>query len=69
MSYSRGDAAAALLTIKLATLEVRLDLLAMALERRYREDQPRAPRGTPIGASGSRILVVPATHGAGARRS
>ena len=35
--------------VRLATLEIKLDLLVRALERRYRPDQPRAPKGTPEG--------------------
>jgi hypothetical protein len=31
------------------TLELKLDALVWALERRYRPDQPRAPKGTPEG--------------------
>lgn len=37
------------LAVQLATLELKLDAFVRALERRYRPDQPRAPRGTPIG--------------------
>jgi hypothetical protein len=37
------------LAIDLATLELRLDAFIWELERRYRPDQPRAPKGTPIG--------------------
>lgn len=33
----------------MATAELKLATLASRLERYYREDQPRAPRGTPIG--------------------
>jgi hypothetical protein len=33
----------------LATLELKLEAFIFALERWYRPDQPRAPRGTPIG--------------------
>lgn len=35
--------------IRLATLSLKLDVLVAALERRYRPDQPRAPRGTSEG--------------------
>lgn len=35
--------------IRFATLEVKLGVLVAALERRYRPDQPRAPRGTSEG--------------------
>ena len=35
--------------VRLATLEIKLDTLLCALERRYRPDQPRAPQGTPEG--------------------
>ena len=35
--------------IRLATLELRARALQRAIERHYRADQPRAPRGTPIG--------------------
>lgn len=35
--------------IRFATLEIKLNLLVRALERRYRPDQPRAPKGTPEG--------------------
>ncbi len=38
-----------LLVLQLTTLELKLDALVHALERWYRPDQPRAPRGTPIG--------------------
>ena len=37
------------LVLRLSTLELKLEALVYALERRYRPDQPRAPRGTPIG--------------------
>lgn len=37
------------LAIQLPTLELKLDAFVWALKRRYRPDQPRAPRGTPIG--------------------
>lgn len=39
----------AALWLHLTTLELKLEALVWALERRYRPDQPRAPRGTPIG--------------------
>ncbi|UYN99693.1 MAG: hypothetical protein KIT02_00135 [Devosia sp.] len=32
--------------IRLATLSLKLDVLVALLERRYRPDQPRAPKGT-----------------------
>lgn len=35
--------------IRLATLSLKLDVLISGLERRYRPDQPRAPKGTPEG--------------------
>lgn len=35
--------------IRLATLSLKLDVLIGALERRYRPDQPRMPKGTPEG--------------------
>lgn len=35
--------------VRFATLEIKLHLLVRALERRYRPDQPRAPKGTPEG--------------------
>ena len=35
--------------VRLATLEMKLGMLARALERRYRADQPRAPKGIPEG--------------------
>jgi len=35
--------------IRLATLSLKLDVLTAELERRYRPDQPRAPKGTPEG--------------------
>ena len=35
--------------VRLATLEIKLGMLARALEKRYRADQPRAPKGTPEG--------------------
>lgn len=35
--------------IRLATLSLKLDVLIAGLERRYRPDQPRAPKGTPEG--------------------
>jgi hypothetical protein len=38
-----------LVALRLASLEIKLDALARTLERRYRPDQPRAPRGSPIG--------------------
>lgn len=37
------------LALQLATLELKHDAFVFALERWYRPDQPRAPRGTPIG--------------------
>jgi len=46
---ARGSLRALTLAIQLATLELKLDAFIRALERRYRPDQPRAPRGTPIG--------------------
>lgn len=39
----------AIAAVRSATLEIKLDLLVRALERRYRPDQPRAPKGTPEG--------------------
>lgn len=35
--------------IRVATLLLKLDVLIARLERRYRPDQPRAPKGTPEG--------------------
>jgi hypothetical protein len=35
--------------IRLTTLSLKLDVLIAGLERRYRPDQPRAPKGTPEG--------------------
>jgi hypothetical protein len=35
--------------IRLATLSLKLDVLIAGLDRRYRPDQPRAPKGTPEG--------------------
>lgn len=35
--------------IRLATLSLKLDVLLAGLERRYRPDQPRAPKGTAEG--------------------
>ena len=35
--------------IRLATLSLKLDVMIAGLERRYRPDQPRAPKGTPEG--------------------
>ena len=43
------------LALKIATLELKLDAFAVALERWYRPDQPRAPRGTPIGGQWIRV--------------
>jgi hypothetical protein len=40
---------ALLFLIRLTTLELKLDAFVQTLERRYRADQPRAPRGTPTG--------------------
>lgn len=37
------------LAIRLASLELRVATIIHEFERRYRPDQPRAPRGTPIG--------------------
>lgn len=37
------------LSLERATLELKLDSFIFALERWYRPDQPRAPRGSPIG--------------------
>lgn len=37
------------IAIRLATVELKLDVLIQSLERHYRSDQPRAPRGTPTG--------------------
>ncbi|QDZ09628.1 hypothetical protein [Devosia ginsengisoli] len=39
----------AIAAVRFATLEIKFDLLLRALERRYRPDQPRAPKGTPDG--------------------
>ena len=39
----------AIAAVRFATLEIKFDLLLRALERRYRPDQPRAPKGTPEG--------------------
>lgn len=36
-------------TVRFATLEMKLSALVGARERRYRPDQPRAPKGTPEG--------------------
>lgn len=44
--------------IELAILELKLDALLRALERFYRPDQPRAPRGTPIGGQWVRDEVL-----------
>lgn len=33
--------------LRLATLSLKLDVLVSRIERRYRPDQPRAPKGTP----------------------
>lgn len=50
MKRSTASSAWALLAaIRFATLEIKLGLLAGAVERRYRPDQPRAPAGTPDG--------------------
>ena len=38
-----------LAAVRFATLEIKLDVLVSALERRYRQDQPRAPTGMPEG--------------------
>jgi hypothetical protein len=46
---ARISARAAIAAIKIATLEGKLASYAHPLERRYRPDQPRAPRGTAIG--------------------
>ena len=35
--------------VRAATLELKASALRRAIEERYRADQPRAPRGTPIG--------------------
>lgn len=43
------DARRLLVAMRLASIEIKLDGLARALERRYRPGQPRAPRGSPIG--------------------
>lgn len=51
--------------IRRATLSLKLDVLIAGLERRYRPDQPRAPRGTPEG--GRWIDQEGATGEAGAR--
>jgi hypothetical protein len=37
------------LHLRLATLELKLATFVSTLERRYRPDQPRAPKGTPTG--------------------
>jgi hypothetical protein len=49
-----------LLAIRLATLELKLATFVQAFERRYRPDQPRAPRGTSEG--GRWVVDVGATH-------
>jgi hypothetical protein len=38
-----------LVAMRVASIEIKLDMLARSLERNYRPDQPRAPSGTPIG--------------------
>lgn len=43
-----------MLAIRLATLELKLHDFLAALERHYRADQPRVPRGTPIGGQWTR---------------
>ena len=42
------------LAIKLATLELRFDVLLRSLERRHWRDQPRVPRGNPDGGQWTR---------------
>mgnify|MGYP005831155641 CR=1 FL=1 len=48
--------------IRLATLSLKLDVLIGGLERRYRPDQPRAPKGTPEGgqwvSAGERVRTA-----------
>jgi hypothetical protein len=46
---ARGTLKAIESEIWLATLSLKLDVLIAALERRYRADRPRAPKGTPDG--------------------
>jgi hypothetical protein len=46
---SAFHARAARIAIGLATVELKVGILAGALERYYRVDQPRAPQGTRIG--------------------
>jgi hypothetical protein len=43
------DWSQAALWLQVTTLELKLDAFIWALERRYRPDQPRAPKGTPEG--------------------
>lgn len=48
-SVSQKVLAALAREIRLATLSLKLDVLLAGLERRYRPDQPRAPKGTAEG--------------------
>ena len=49
--------------VRLATLEMKLGMLARALERRYRADQPRAPKGIPEGGQWIEDRVRVAANG------
>ena len=49
MNRPMGSILRAIAAVRFATLEIKFDLLLRALERRYRPDQPRAPKGTPEG--------------------
>lgn len=47
--------------IRLATLSLKLDVLIGGLERRYRPDQPRMPKGTPEGGQWIDAVGAPGT--------
>jgi hypothetical protein len=51
--------------IRLAALSLKLDVVVAILERRYRSDQPRAPRGIPTGGQwvgAERVPDTPRMH-------
>ena len=45
----RSSLWALVVAVRAGTLEIKLNRLIRAIERRYRADQPRAPAGTPEG--------------------
>jgi hypothetical protein len=61
--FLRTRLRALIAAVQFATLEIKLGLLAKALEQRYRADQPRAPKGTPEGGQWVHDRVRVAANG------